>query len=286
LTQKYISASATVEGALVIPLFVYATVAIIFMLYVFMIRTQVNNALYNTVRKINRYAYISESVKTISENDKDSVISSLKNTGENADMCRSVISMAEVTAVFIEEIGMSYAEDNYITGGNAGWVFAGSQILENGSQINITLTYLVKNPFNIWGKQGIYIREHCITDAWLGEDKCSYEPSDYADGDTYVYITENGTVFHTNIDCTYLSHQIKSASISDILQLRNEAGAKYYKCSRCEGESSTVYYTPYGRSYHTSAACDALSHNITKIKREIAERTMRCCIKCAGEEMD
>ena len=86
MTQKYISASATVEGALVIPLFVYATVAIIFMLYVFMIRTQVNNALYNTVRKINRYAYISESVKTISENDKDSVISSLKNTGENADM--------------------------------------------------------------------------------------------------------------------------------------------------------------------------------------------------------
>ena len=72
MTQKYISASATVEGALVIPLFVYATVAIIFMLYVFMIRTQVNNALYNTVRKINRYAYISESVKTISENDKDS----------------------------------------------------------------------------------------------------------------------------------------------------------------------------------------------------------------------
>ena len=60
-------------------------------------------------------------------------------------MCMSVISMAEVTAVFIEEIGMSYAEDNYITGGNAGWVFAGSQILENGSQINITLTYLVNS---------------------------------------------------------------------------------------------------------------------------------------------
>ena len=143
MTQKYISASATVEGALVIPLFVYATVAIIFMLNEFMIRTQVKNALYNTVRKINRNANISESVKTISENDKDSVISSLKNTGENADMCRSVISMAEVTAVFIEEIGMSYAEDNYIKGGNAGWVFAGSQILENGSQINISLTYLV-----------------------------------------------------------------------------------------------------------------------------------------------
>ena len=73
MTQKYISASATVEGALVIPLFVYATVAIIFMLYVFMIRTQVNNALYNTVRKINRYAYISESVQELSDEDKNDI---------------------------------------------------------------------------------------------------------------------------------------------------------------------------------------------------------------------
>lgn len=58
------------EAALVIPLFVYATVAVIFMLHVLMVRTQVNNALYNTVRKINRYAYISESVQELSDEDK------------------------------------------------------------------------------------------------------------------------------------------------------------------------------------------------------------------------
>lgn len=274
------------EGALVIPLFVYAAVAIIFMLHVFMVRTQVNNALYNTIRKINRYAYISESVKEVSDSDKDSIINSLKDTEKNVDICRSVITMAEVAAVFINEIGTGYAGDNYITGGNAGWIFAGTEILENGSLIDVTLTYRVHNPFNIWGEQGIYIKEHFITDAWLGEDKSAYEPSEYSGVDEYVYVTENGTVFHTSIDCTYLSHKIKSADITEIEQLRNEAGAKYYRCSRCEGESAIVYYTPYGRRYHTSAGCDALVRNITRIKRDIAEKTMRSCMKCAGEDKD
>ena len=284
--KKAFSASATVEGALVIPLFVYATVAVIFMLHVLMVRTQVNNALYNTIRKINRYAYISDEIKELSDNEKNDIIGNLKDMEGNIPICKSLITNAELTSVFLSEIGMDYAKDNYITGGNAGWFFFGSRILENGSVIEVKLTYRIDNPFNIFGKKSMYVEEYCITDAWLGEDKSTYTPSQYKNGDVYVYIAENGTVFHTNINCTYLSHSIRTASIGDVPALRNEAGAKYYKCSKCKGDSSTVYYTPYGRRYHTSPDCDALRHNIQSVKREIAEKTMRCCIKCAEENID
>ncbi len=266
---------------MVIPLFVYATIAVIFMLHVLMVRTQVNNALYNTVRRINRYAYISESVREMSDEDKNNILSTLKESGENAGICRSILTNAELMTIFIDEIGRGYASENYITGGNAGWIFAGSKVLDNGSAIDVKLTYRIYNPFNIFGKQGMYIEEHCLTDAWLGEDKNTYAPSEYSQMDEYVYITENGTVFHTKIDCTYLLHQVRTASINDVSQLRNEAGAKYYKCRKCGGNSSTIYYTPYGRRYHTSSTCEALQRNVKRIKREIAEKTMRCCIKCA-----
>lgn len=269
------------EAALVIPLFVYATVAVIFMLHVLMVRTQVNNALYNTVRKINRYAYISESVQELSDEDKNDIFNNLKKSEDDAGICRKVITNVELVAVFIDEIGGSYAKDNYITGGNAGWVFAGTKVLDNGSTIEVKLTYRIYNPFNIFGKQGIYIHEHCLTDAWLGEDRNTYVPSEYNQGDMYVYVTENGQVFHTDIDCTYLLHQIRTASINDVSQLRNDAGAKYYKCSKCDEKSDTIYYTPYGRRYHTTSTCEVLQRNVTSIKREIAEKTMRCCIKCA-----
>ena len=106
-------------------------------------------------------------------------------------------------------------------------------------------------------------------------------PSEYNQGDMYVYVTENGQVFHTDIDCTYLLHQIRTANINDVSQLRNDAGARYYKCSKCDGNSDTIYYTPYGRRYHTTSTCEVLQRNVTSIKREIAEKTMRCCIKCA-----
>lgn len=285
MEQINVSASATVEGALVIPLFVYAAVAIIFMLHVYLVRTQVNNALYNTIRKLNRYVYISQTVKEMSDEDKNDIIKSFKQK-EDIYICKSVITNVELMSIFIKEIGSDYAGNNYITGGNAGWNFTKSEIIENGSIMSIKLSYTIYNPFNIWGKQGIYIEEHCITDAWLGDDKSVYVPSEYNGDDIYVYITENGTVFHTNINCTYLLHNISSASINEISQLRNQAGAKYYKCNICKGNSEVVYYTPYGRRYHTSSLCDVLVHNIKQIKREVAEKTMRCCIKCAGEEKD
>ena len=54
------------------------------MLHVLMVRTQVNNALYNTVRKINRYAYISESVQELSDEDKNDIFNSLNKSEDDA----------------------------------------------------------------------------------------------------------------------------------------------------------------------------------------------------------
>ena len=97
--------------------------------------------------------------------------------------------------VFIDEIGGSYAKDNYITGGNAGLGFAGTKVLDNSSTIEVKLTYRIYNPFNIFGKQGIYIQEHCLTDAWLGEDRNTYVPSEYNQGICMFMLQKMGRYF-------------------------------------------------------------------------------------------
>ena len=60
LMKRDIPASATVEGALVIPVILYAVAAVMFLLQLISIRMHVNDALYNALRKFNTYSYTSQ----------------------------------------------------------------------------------------------------------------------------------------------------------------------------------------------------------------------------------
>ena len=51
-------ASSTVEAALVIPLFIYAVMAVMYFIQVMAVRSHVNDELYITLKKSAGYAYI------------------------------------------------------------------------------------------------------------------------------------------------------------------------------------------------------------------------------------
>lgn len=92
LMKRDIPASATVEGALIIPVILYAVAAVMFLLQLISIRMHVNDALYNALRKFNTYSYTSQVM-----------------TGE---ICKSTFF-----AIFVDEIGSDYAKKHYIAGG-------------------------------------------------------------------------------------------------------------------------------------------------------------------------
>ena len=60
LMKRDIPASATVEGALVIPVILYAVAAVMFLLQLISIRMHVNDALYNALRKF-KYIFLYKS---------------------------------------------------------------------------------------------------------------------------------------------------------------------------------------------------------------------------------
>ena len=253
LMKRDIPASATVEGALVIPVILYAVAAVMFLLQLISIRMHVNDALYNALRKFNTYSYTSQVM-----------------TGE--------IYKSTFFAIFVDEIGSDYAKKHYIAGGNTGWNFYGSDIADDNSTVKISLKYTVKNPFNILGKRQITIYEKRITDIWLGEEKDGFELNNN-DESEYVYITQYGEVYHIEKMCSYLVRNIKAASLAEITDLRNASGGKYYPCSLCKGASKIVYYTDYGDKYHASDSRYALQRTILKVKKEKI-KGMECCKKC------
>lgn len=100
----------------------------------------------------------------------------------------------------------------------------------------------------------------------------------------YVYIAENGQVYHKNENCVYLNPGIQSVSFGEVSQKRNTSGGKYYACHSCckklkEEDDKTVYITPYGSSFHSQKNCPGLKRTIRKVALS-SIGDMPACSKC------
>ncbi|MCR5483668.1 MAG: pilus assembly protein [Bacilli bacterium] len=107
-------------------------------------------------------------------------------------------------------------------------------------------------------------------------------PSETAE--EYVYITNNPTVYHSNVNCPYLSPNVECISFMDINTKRNKSGAKYYPCETCLNGSIpfgllNVYITPYGTRYHKDSKCSQIYRNVRKVKKCFVTN-LRPCGKC------
>ncbi len=100
----------------------------------------------------------------------------------------------------------------------------------------------------------------------------------------YVYVAENGTVYHMDIACTYLRLGIQSVGADVVDTLRNQSGGKYKPCESCMGEQSAadysfVYITPYGARYHRTKDCSGLRRTVRRVLRS-AVPGLPPCSKC------
>ena len=229
-----LNASASVEGAIVIPLFIYAVMSIMFIMQVIAVRIHINNAFYVTLRSGN------------------------VPKGMVAETIRRLL---------IDEIGTDYAADHNIMGGNAGIMFMSSKILNDNSVIDIKLTYSIKNPFDIFGLSTIRVTDRKRINAWLGEDKdnfaggevyhtnkeCTYllryileadrscmdvlrnasgakyyscEHCGQTKDTTSIYYTLYGTRYHSSRNCTELKRNIQKVSKDSVSDRR--------LCEKCQ----------------------------------------------------
>lgn len=174
-------------------------------------------------------------------------------------------------------LGKEYLDNSPLVYGSLGLNYLASEYQED-ENINIILTYQVSPPVTCFPFPYFRMTSRYYGRAWTG-----YDVGQEAERIRYVYVTEDGVVWHSRADCTYLKLHIYDAPSEEIWMLRNADGERYRACSRCEryplGE--IAYLTQEGNRYHTVRDCPALVRRVHAVKWQ-ENMSYRPCSRCNG----
>lgn len=262
----YLPASATLEASLVIPVYIYAVLAVVYIIQVIGIRTTVSQAAYNSVRQLAGYAYVQE----LSGSKED----------ENEAGIKTLINAGMAKKYMLENLLQGHDVEKNIKGGYSGIGVSVSSMYARENEICMIVSYEVNNPFDIFGIGNVKISSQCASAAWVGK-KDENEESENDGKDTYVYITAHGTVYHKDRNCTYLKPSVRQITEKELESVRNLSGGKYYLCERCANrEGSDIFITDYGDRYHKDKNCSGLKRSVFLVPITQVQ-DMRACLKCS-----
>ena len=237
----------TVEATLVLPMFMIFIMTFIYIIQSYCIYGNVNIAMYSAAGQLSGKVY------------KDNMI----------------------TKIEIEEcIKKNLSDDIFknIYGGIKGIDVKESFYNSTDDEVYLKSRYEMCMPIGILKIGGYEMRNTMVVRGWTGNRELLTNKN-------FVYITKTGKVYHTDIECSYLSVRKISVLRQEIDNYRNESKAKYYECKECRNEkkSKYVYITKYGTSYHNIKMCSSITRNIIPIDiQEIEGRDK--CEKCCGRQ--
>lgn len=250
-----IRGSMTVEAALVLPLLMLFFLHLGSCMEMLRLHGNLEYALWQTGRELATFA--------------------AAESGE--DIPDLAVSYLFVNGRVQQLLGREYLDDSPLVYGSLGLNYLASEYRED-EIINIILTYQVSPPITCFPFPYFRMTSRYYGRAWTG-----YAVDQGEERVRYVYVTEDGNVWHSRADCSYLKLHIYSAQSGNIWMLRNANGEYYRACSRCEGhpQGETVYLTQEGNRYHTVRDCPALLRRVHAVRwRE--GMSYRPCSRCNG----
>ncbi|MCC8103053.1 MAG: hypothetical protein LIP11_12645 [Clostridiales bacterium] len=158
-----------------------------------------------------------------------------------------------------------------------------SSLMQEDEMIDLVLTYQIKSPFGVVNLPGTFFIQRASVRAWVGRaenDGEGEEETGQEEDAVMVYVTENGTVYHTTSECTYLKLSIFTIDQDTLSTLRNNSGEIYHACELCGADAGQIVYaTTEGNRYHSSLSCSGLKRTVTQVKlSDVGD--MHVCSKC------
>lgn len=243
----------TLEAAVILPLLACFFVSILFFFRVMQIEIMVQKALNDTGRQLAVYTANEE----------------------------SALSIASAQALFISELGENELPEHYIRGGKFGINLLTSTFSEK--EVALRARYQIRLPIQIFWVQELSMEQRADCRKWNGWKSMS----EMGEEDAWVYITETGTVYHRDSNCSHLVLSIRSVNADQIAYLRNENGGRYRKCRSCANQSNTwgnVYITNQGDCYHNDLNCSGIRRTVYMVRLSEVEGRL-CCRRC-GTSME
>lgn len=260
-----IKGSMTLEAAFVLPFFLFAVINILFAINIIGAQSRISAALHQTGNKMAFAGYTYE--KTVGSALPDS----LAGVAMTYVYARSQV---------LEYVGRDYLDQSCVVGGAEGVSFAGSSVMAEGDVIDLQVSYKVKPFSDVMGFKGFSVTQRYYGRAWTGYDVTQFV-SDANAEDPMVFITETGTVYHLDRNCTYLNPSVESVPALTVDGRRNQSGGKYYPCETCSTGTrmGQVYVTGQGSRYHSNINCSALKRTIYTVPLSQVGGRGRCS-KC------
>lgn len=158
-----------------------------------------------------------------------------------------------------------------IKGGMQGISFRNSEQRSTNQEVVLRVSYQITIFVPLFGTQNIKVKDevrHRVYDGYHPQNR-----EDLPDG--YVYMTEQGEVYHTNPNCRYLA--IKSVPVTEEETYRDKRN-----CRLCRNHPLTGrYITIAGDCIHRDAGCSAIHRSVRLVKKDKVQDTPLCSV-CAG----
>lgn len=252
----------TVEAAVVLPLFLMVMVAALQYGAVMNTAVKFGTSLAECAKSMAASAYISRYGG---------------DAGKAPELAANVLSAAYAHRKVMSQAG----DTSHIK--NANMLL--SSFLREEESIDLVLTYQIRTPFGAVKLPGNFFVQRGKVRAWTGREGGGKDGEGSGEEDNesgeYVYVTQTGSVYHTDSECTHLRLSVQMVDAGNLSSLRNAGGGKYHRCEKCGTGSPTglVYITKEGDRYHSSLTCSGLKRTVKQVsKKELGN--MRACSRC------
>lgn len=270
IKEKRIAGSLTVEAALVVPFCFFVIMAFLYFFSAMELEIILQNEMFETGRKIGA----TSSLANIVDEDENSLLFS-----EGSKFAVGALIEEGIREKGIPGLIGKFSCD-----------FSRSVLYDEFGCLELVCDYLIepKLPIRL-GTASLHTQRVLIRcfDGCGGIE--SEEDDDDTEGDMdYVYVCENGTVYHRSPDCTYLKLSVTAIDASLLASARNASGARYAPCEICsEGRtaSGTVYVAKYGTAWHLDRGCSGLKRTVKKVDRKTLTG-IGPCSKCAAADKE
>lgn len=256
LIKGRIRGSLTVEAALVLPVCLGAILLLMQLIGALTLCSQINLCLNMTARHLAAYSLSGEGVSTVS-----------------------------AYALYYVESADSGIDYSMIQGGRAGLLLTVSGGSKEDPVICLRAVYRLSLPGFFLRDRHLILRDSAYARAFIGGLPRAGTEAEASDGHGQVIVAENGVVYHTSPDCTYLHLTIQKALPSQLSAMRNIYGDRYRACEKCarHGHGDYIYITEMGDAWHSDAHCSGLTRHLhTCTADEAAGQGLRPCPKCGG----
>lgn len=245
------SGSITIEMVVCVPLFLYASLCLIWLLEIRVIQTSVRSGLQAAGKEIASNSSI-----------------------------QGFLQLTELEEKMISAIGTERMDRSILVGGSGGLQCEKSYVIPGSGIYELKVKYQVKIPVPFFSIGAMTYEEGMRIKGWNGYKKEIF--TEFPDK-KMVYVTETGMVYHLDYHCNYLDLSIRGIVKGALEEERNVNGEKYVACPLCtkKGGSDRVYVTNYGNRYHGTLSCVGLKRKVYAVPIEEVKGKV-VCSKCGN----